>query len=293
MSDSPIKVRQLGVINSHKLDKLRELNELEYQELIKINEDLKTYNKLQELYRTVIINFFEYLEFTKDIKRVPSAELDWARRYFDEMYFEANRLLINYFTGFRTYLDHTERILKKNFGKDSTEVKEFQKQTNFVYDKSFAYRLVYKLRNYTQHCGMPVGYINYNADKSDKPENMVGDFNLMLDRDHLLADYDSWSTLKEEIAKQKELFDLHSLVCETALIIRHLDEHVDKFFKTRIDDCTSVLVKYYGLLDLDNLEYCIYYDIKNTTEYLQVNIEYMTTGGLRFKEEKKSFFKKI
>lgn len=293
MTGSNKKVRLLGVIDSKKLDRLRELQEFEYNELLKINEDLKTYNKLQELYRTVIINFSAYLKFTQEIKGVPSAQLDLARRYFDEIYFEANRLLINYFTAFRTYIDHTERILKNHFGKASNEPLKFHEETSFVYDRSFAYRLVYKLRNYTQHCGMPVGYVSFNTDKADKLQNMVGDFALMLDRDHLLKDYDSWSTLKDEISKQKELFDLHSIVCETALTIKHLDEKVDEFFVLPLEDCIKTLTKYYGQLDFEKLEYCIYYDVENTKEFLRFNIEYMTTGGLRFKEEKKSFFKKI
>jgi hypothetical protein len=287
------QIRTLGIIKGERLDRLREINDLEYEEILKINEDLKIYNKLQELYRTVIGNFFEYQKFTKDIKQIPSSQLNWARRYFDEMYFEANRLLINYFTAFRTYTDHTERILKKHFAKDSIEVIDFKKETNFVYDKSFAYRLIYKLRNYTQHCGMPVGYVSYNAEKADKPESMIGDFNLMLDRDRLLADYDAWSTLKEEIAKQKELFDLHSLVCETVLTIRHLDGKVDGFFQQIITDSMNTLVKYYGSLDLENLEYCVYYNAEKTSEFFKLNIEYIATSGLRFKEEKKRFFKKI
>jgi len=65
--------------------------------------------------------------------------------------------LLNFLSAFRLFLDHSETRLKRQYGHDSDIVATFKKACTQSYDSVFAYRFLYKLRNYVQHCGLRVG----------------------------------------------------------------------------------------------------------------------------------------
>lgn len=52
---------------------------------------------------------------------------------------------------YKTFLDHTEKLLKKEFKKDSDAVATFKQGTHDAYDKNPEYAFVYQLRNSMQH----------------------------------------------------------------------------------------------------------------------------------------------
>ncbi len=254
-------------------------------------KDLYTYSKLQKLYRMVVANFGDYYKLITRLANVPSAELDLGRKYLDEVNFEADRLLINYFTVFRSYSDHSERILKKYFGATSEEYGKYDTETSRVYDSSFGYRLIYKLRNYTQHCEMPVGHLNFVTDRTVKPEEMIGAFQLILDRDQLLKDYNGWGSTKKDIELQNERFDLHSLVKDSISGIRHIDNVVDELFKPKILQIESAIERHFPVVDYDRYGYCIFSEAKDTGPTIDVSLQYIPVECLAFKNKKSDFFK--
>jgi hypothetical protein len=62
-----------------------------------------------------------------------------------EMNHAINRRLRAFFTEFYFFLEYAERKLKRRYGKDSEQAKEFKKATSEQFDNSFAYRFVYHL----------------------------------------------------------------------------------------------------------------------------------------------------
>jgi hypothetical protein len=85
------------------------------------------------------------------------------------MILNLNRYIMNLLTAVRTFLDHTERNLTHRHGKDSEQFQAFKKATAEAYDSSFAYRFLYKLRNYVQHRGMPIGKMSINTQLGAEP----------------------------------------------------------------------------------------------------------------------------
>ena len=71
--------------------------------------------------------------------------------------FRANWQLANYLASIRFFLDFTETRVKRRFGKTSQQAQSFKRACSSAFDNTFAYRFLYKLRNYAQHCGLPVG----------------------------------------------------------------------------------------------------------------------------------------
>ena len=85
-----------------------------------------------------------------------SATLAEARDAID---FDLNRRLLNFLTAMRFFLDHTETRLKRRYGKTNKAVQTFKTSTSASYDKVFAYRFLYRLRNVAQHCSIPIGHV--------------------------------------------------------------------------------------------------------------------------------------
>ena len=93
-----------------------------------------------------------------------------------------NRKLRGFFAEFRFFVDYAERKLKRQYGKQSRQAKEFKEATSQQFDGSFAYRLVSQLRNYGQHVNLPINALSLKS----------GDFNFFLatTEDHLLVEVD-------------------------------------------------------------------------------------------------------
>ena len=70
-----------------------------------------------------------------------------------------NRRLSNYLSSMRLFLDYTERRLKRTYSPESHEVAEFKAVCSGIFDSDFSYRFAWKLRNYAQHFGMPIGTV--------------------------------------------------------------------------------------------------------------------------------------
>jgi hypothetical protein len=136
---------------------------------------------------------------------------------------EANRHMLNILTSMRTFLDHTETDLKRRFGKDSLQIAAFEKECTRQYDSRFAYRFLSKFRNYTQHCGLPVGIFSVTQHSrprpaSDNPSRSRShsfghqDITLSVDPKNLLKDFPSWGAkVRTELDKKTGKLELIGL----------------------------------------------------------------------------------
>lgn len=117
----------------------------------------------EECYRTVA----ESLEATKTMRTIQEGFLsfhdalkeleDWCFKapqdseYLLRNLHTAERLCRSVLFEYRTFLDHTEKLLKKTFGKGSDAVEIFKQGTHDAYDQNPEYAFVYQLRNSMQH----------------------------------------------------------------------------------------------------------------------------------------------
>lgn len=76
---------------------------------------------------------------------------------------KAHRVLENaiadYLRAVRAFLDYSKKHLSDRYGKDSDEVKVFERATHTEYDAHLSYRLMDQVRNYTQHVGGAVHHL--------------------------------------------------------------------------------------------------------------------------------------
>lgn len=107
------------------------------------------------------------------------------------MKIEVNRHILNYLSSTRTYIDHVARLLKKiNLSE------EFELKISNIYDENFSYRFYSRLRNYSQHKGIPLTYVSCEVINNDVSKMIYA-----YDINFLMNDYNSWSSVKEDLKK--------------------------------------------------------------------------------------------
>jgi hypothetical protein len=232
----------LATINNPNINGVKELTAEEFE------KHLGTINKLfkeslnESLYKIVELNY-EELKGRKEkyISDYPHSLIDMYA--FQDVFIDLNRQVLNLLSSMRTYLDHTETRLKREFGDKSDEVSEFKKLTGEAFDSSFSYSFLEKLRNYAQHCGLPAGQIQV-VSKGDEEDKTVNTMTLILERDDLLKNF-VWTPkkVKENLLKQDETFDLFPLVDEKIETLRNINSKISGKYYLGIKDEAEELLQ--------------------------------------------------
>lgn len=187
----------------------------EYKDLKKCIIDISHYSQSIQLLELVLLNERDVHDFiVRIISELEEKSVKWNAVSFEDMArfrLEANRFLLNYLSSFKTFLEHSETILKRKFGTKSKEVVDYKSFQSKAYDNSFSYRFFYKLRNYAQHCGIP---LNFNHSLNASAEIKIKIL-LYFNRDELLKEYDSWGVIKNDISKLSERIDFFPHFNET------------------------------------------------------------------------------
>lgn len=214
---------QLSVIKKgkeyKKIDIIRYLSKIEFESYTQSIEKLNLYQKQNSLFDIVKLN---YEDFQSKIRYYKIKE-DYKTDENIEIYIDLNRLILNCLFAIRTYQDHVETRLKKEFGVKSEEYQLYKNLTNTCYDENFSYRFLTKLRNYSQHCGLPTGSIIFSENEKGKR------IKIKLSRNDLLEKYDSWSQkVKPDLLKQPEYFDIIPLLNDNVRYLEEINNKIDK-----------------------------------------------------------------
>lgn len=112
---------------------------------------------------------------------------------------QAQRLLSNFLASASAFRDRLSTAISAKFGADSEQALAWKAAQSRAYDECFAYRLLYALRNYSQHQEAPINLIQVNGRRNDTGK-MVHDFELTLDRDKLLSDKRLKASVRNELS---------------------------------------------------------------------------------------------
>lgn len=167
--------------------------------------------------------------------RLTKAEEAWARGLTDDVAAadarnrELKIALVNWLLSFRAFLDHLQTHLSELFGKDSAEMQSFKDLTSDAFDSHFGYRFLYRLRNFTQHCGFPPVWVRVDSDEAESA--FVG-----LERAPLLERRDVWGPIVgPEVRSQPPLFAVEPLVEEAMNCVDEIDDAVRVLEKPRFE----------------------------------------------------------
>ena len=173
--------------------------------------------------------------------------LDFAE--INDCLLHTNRLFLNYLSSMRTFIDHSETYLNRTFGgRDSPELIEFKNMTSVLYDASFGYSFFWVLRNYAQHCGLPVGHVGFNWEAEEMQAGVKSvnyEFEVAFDSKNLLNNYKDWKKHIREALEQKDKnFPLLPLVFEVTSVIRTFASNLEVILHERLVEAAKLLDRY-------------------------------------------------
>jgi hypothetical protein len=191
-----------------------------------------------------LLNATEFEETLAEIQAVHAAGTHVSTERLTKLVIILNQRMLNLLSSMRTYVDHAEARLKRKHGDASRQVDLFLKATAHEFDTCFGYRFMYRLRNYTQHCGMPLGLISGGSSlptprPEEQPEHRI-DFYFL--RDELLSNFDKWGVIvKPELQSLPERFPLSAYVAESKESLKRIEAALAEIDKDDLKESTQFL----------------------------------------------------
>jgi hypothetical protein len=175
----------------------------EYQGITRVLIDV---HPIVSVYECVTRNgqaLFSAIEAIHEEIMTGKAQSNWRTDFVYEVFFTLNQHVANFISSTRAFIDHAEGHLKRTFGENSPEFRNFKQGTAGLYDSHFSYRFLYHIRNYTLHRDLPVSNVNLNGTRDDAGKLKL-DITVRLDRDMLLSHFDR---LKDQMRREVEALE--------------------------------------------------------------------------------------
>lgn len=253
----------VAVDNKFHIKRVYDLNVSQPDDIEKKLDKLFEFNRHLQVLSILTKNEKELLEkIDNHRKNTPHSLLVAPNMGENNWHFvEVNRAVLNLLSSLKTFLDFSETFLRRKYGKDSDEIKIFKEAQSAQFDGSFSYRFCYKLRNYAQHCGLPVGGFDTETIQLSKSESLSHVI-LYLERDVLIKNFDWGKKIEDEIYALDERFELGShlinfveciqSLCNTLINIEKEDvmdslEYIEELIssvKKKYPDMRPVLYKF-------------------------------------------------
>jgi hypothetical protein len=191
-----------------RIDLVHELGSDEYSQYLASSKAILAIRSDSDLFTMIEWNHRAY---AASIEMYVKARAAGANEIFSNVppNLEINRQFLNLLSSIRSYLDHHQTRITRRHGPESSNLVNWKKYCADKYDNSFSYRFLYKLRDYAQHCGLPIGYISFldELDKND-PTVRVITMDVGVSRNQILEGF-NWKTLRKEIESQPETIDVN------------------------------------------------------------------------------------
>lgn len=166
---------------------VRRLSEDEYALYQKHAAVIRKFSKDHDLLRLVIRAYEDFRTFMKQSVETIRSSAELNQEALVDYSFEPAALVLNYLNAVRIFVDHFKTKISRSFGKDSSALADYQKLLKSEFDEYFSYRLLYKLRNYTTHCGLPLFHFELKRIPGEHASLVVS-----MKPNELLASFDEW-----------------------------------------------------------------------------------------------------
>ena len=205
------------------LDSHIAITDEEYDKLIGIIAETRNFGnhigiaKNIETNLTEFINYFPVIFDNYDELSTPWETLDF-------FYLEINRRFLNYLSSIYAYFEHSEMFITQKYGRSSSLLQEFIKIKNDFKNESFDNRFLMELRNFSQHCGIPITLIAwFPIYENGNPKSIAKRKSIGFERNQLLEKYKKWGTpLTSEIKGKNEYIEIWPIVNNSFLSLRKL-----------------------------------------------------------------------
>jgi hypothetical protein len=195
----------------------------EYREAINVVNRISASRQLQlvERNRAILASVAAFYRNAIGLKR--RSQYFEPRNAVENLSFE----VLNWLTATRLFIDHHLTSFASDYGENSDQRQQLQAAIRNEYDNSMAYRFLYKLRDYTQHCGFPVDQVTLAAANPDKNKRATT-VEFTAGRDRLLANFDWKSKVREDLLKMPERIDVLELIEQASPCFRRIFAEITK-----------------------------------------------------------------
>lgn len=263
---------RIGSFVDKKVTFLEDLSEATFNEFMKHKQvlvDSQHHLALIDMVKENYVDFINHLNAYTD--KFSEVKFDRSDAH---IYFNANRFLLNFLSSTKTFLDHTDSDVVKYFGKDSSERTTYEKLKSDQFDHSFAYRFCYRLRNYAQHCGLPINKMSVHITTNETdPTQYRGELNVAFVRDELLNRFEKWGPVKKDLLEQPEEFEVVPLIAEYGNILAALSKWLIDLRQNTIRDSAEYIQKMGSNVKVDLKSLKVFKDIIETENGLNFTVE--------------------
>lgn len=254
-----IRIDIEDVISSEKFEQINRA----IQKVTELNNNIRLLDFVQ-------INENELIQlFEKSLQKFLIKSVSWnglKREDQAELFLNTNRLFLNYLSSVRTFIDHIDVFLHRNFGKKSHQYLQFKKMLTVFYDNSFTYRFFYKLRNYAQHVGLPIDTVQFTSRHNRENDNINGKLKIEFHRDRLLSNYDGWGPVKTDLLMKSEKFSVPPLIAEMSQNIKEIWRNVELLLKEELMESSNFIIQQTQHLRDNDTEIFLAHNFKETKD---------------------------
>ena len=265
MNGWSIAIAQEGADATPTFTEVRGLSDDEYEYLASALVTLR--NILgRTAWRVLQTNFASFHRLEKQILSHGDDSTSGIRQNPDSIQIAVTTSIVNFLSTMRMFLDHSETELKRLDQVDGTDKFPSWKDTcSAEYDDYFAYRFLYRFRNYVQHVGLPVSAWNFSSSlkRSDEivARTLAGEApsDIATDRDELttqiflsespmdlIEKFDSWKTVKEELESLTTEIDLSEQIHICMECLTRVELAFQDAFQTELSQCVSTFSEIIG-----------------------------------------------
>jgi hypothetical protein len=141
-------------------------------------------------------------------------------------YAEAQRRSSNFLSSASAFRDRSKTRLSRLYGKESKELSSYESFVRSIYDENFSYRIMYNLRNYSQHENSPISLIPVNLDKNQDKSYKIK-IELRLHKNDLISNDRVQSKVRKQLAETPvSTFDLNKLSRDFMLSHLRIYSHI-------------------------------------------------------------------
>lgn len=255
-----------------------EISEIEKNELDLFNRQVETAIRAIDVLDAVHVNACELVELIVTTGKSHIEEGTILNESFENLSMEVSRRLLNLCASFNAMIKHQDAVITREHGKNSWQYCDWEKTKKELREKSIEYSLIYGLRNFIEHVGMPE--ISYNINASHDGKVVL---NFSLERSSFLGkDVKLGTELKKIFKQQPDKISLFLLINGWDKVFQKL---AFKIVQLRIGDvrCAagtiSQLRSKYLLPDNGKIGFCKFPKLKNKPSDLNLSISWISEAN--------------
>jgi hypothetical protein len=217
----------LGTIDGTMINDQIKISEEDYVFCLNVLDDFSELIENENLFKVVELNYEDLKSKISEYRLRIHELLHHNSNDFNLLKINVNRLILNLLSAIRTFLDHKETQLKRKFGKKSNELFLFEEEKRSAFDNNFEYRFVSKLRNYAQHCGLPIAPPEIKSFQ-DENSGVQNEINIFFERNELLSKFDWGVLVRKDLESQPEKFDCWPVIDKVYELFKVINKKINE-----------------------------------------------------------------